>query len=221
MSEEPKWRTRERHTALTRKDLEDFTEVVRARYPDLYIQETEIVPGTLTVLDHFGRLDSHCVACPYRPDPEPYLTKSLENGVWMPEFHNTPKIFVEIYQHEIQTFDMRRFEANGVVRPVDAVVRRLPPGDFIRGAWQEGDDERRRFVQSFFRMAGKFMTNDFDAYDLETGKKLATYRKCVFWSGPDAICLGETDRDFYSNVYYDSDFNTWVGYKAIPRVRKK
>lgn len=221
MSDERKWHARSRNTALTRKDLEDFTEIVRARHPSLYIQETTIVPGTLTVLDHFGQMHSDCVACPYRPDPAPHVTKSLENGVWMPEFHNRPQIFVEIYQKDIETFDLRTIEADGARRPVDAVVRRLPWNGFIRGSWQEGSEERRKFVQSFFYLAGRFMTNDFDAYDVASGKKLATYRKCTFWAGPDAMRLGETDRDFYCVVYFDREFDTWVGYKAIPRERKK
>lgn len=128
---------------------------------------------------------------------------------------------MEILQKDIQTLDLRTIEPNRTVRPIDAVVRRLPPGGFIRGAWRDGNEEQRKFVQSFFYMAGKFMTNDFDAYDTETGKLLTTYRKGSFWSGPDAIRLGEVDRDFYSTVYFDSDFNTWVGYKAIPREGRK
>lgn len=219
-NDEPKWHARSRNIALTRKDLEDFTEIVRARYPNLFIYETGYEPK-VRELDHFGQTKRHCDVSPYRPDPPPYVKEFMRYGRWTWSNHNLPKIFVEIYQEDIQTRDLRAIEPNPHTRPIDAVVRRFGTDDFIRGAWQEGNEERRKFVQSFFYMAGKFMTNDFDAYDIETGKHLATYRKCVFWSGPDAIRLAETDRDFYSTVYYDSDFNTWVGYKAIPRIRKK
>lgn len=220
MSDEPKWHARVRNIALTRKDLEDFTEIVRARYPDLYIYETGYEPK-IRVLEHFGQTERHCDVSPSCPDPAPYVSKYLDNGVWKWSNHNLPRIFVEIYQNDITTLDLRKIEPGRVTRPVDAVVRRFGTNDFIRGSWQEDNEERRKFVQSFFYMAGKFMTNDFDAYDVETGKHLKTYRKCSFWSGPDAIRLGEADSDFYSTVYFNSDFDTWVGYKAIPRERKK
>jgi len=220
MREAPKWRARSRNTALTRKDLEDFTEVVRARYPDLFIYETGYEPK-VRVLDHFGQTEGHCDVSPARPDPPPYVTEYMKYGRKLWSNHNLPEIFVEIYQSDIETRDLNEVERDHVVHPVDAIVRRFPWDGFIRGAWQEGNEERRKFVQAFFSMAGRFMTNDFDAYDVETGRKLATYRKCTFWSGPDAMRLGETYRDFYCVVYFDKDFDTWVGYKAIPRARRK
>lgn len=221
MSDQPKWRTRERDICLTHKDLEDFTEVVRARFPDLYIYETSNIQPAFRELRNFGEGSSGIVFSPTRPRPGPSVSMYQSDGVWFPRIRNQPQIVAEIYRTTIETWDLRTIEPGEAIHPIDAAVRRLRPGGFMRGIYRVGEEDRRRFIHSVFYMAGKFMTNDFDAYDLETGERHHTLRQSLLWAGPDAMRLGEIDRDFYCVVYFAGDLNTWVGYKAIPRVRKK
>jgi hypothetical protein len=106
-------------------------------------------------------------------------------------------------------------------RPIDVTCRE--PKYYFRddmyGCHLVGDDRRRKFFSAIVRMAGKYMTNSWEIYDIESGEVVETWPSSIYWAGPESVRLAKLDPHFFHGIYFCHERNTWIGRKPVPKIR--